>query len=47
MRVDLFEEASRKLLLMSVPVFAEGGTDPARPVMGVVALAMKPEARLF
>src|SRR6266540_6600081 len=46
MRVDLFEEPTRKLLLMSVPVFAEGGTDPARPVMGVVALVMKPEARL-
>jgi PAS domain S-box-containing protein len=47
MHVDLLEEPARKLLLMSVPVFAEGGTDPARPVMGVVALVMKPEARLF
>ena len=47
MRVDLVEEANRKLLLMNVPVFAEGGFDTSRPVMGVVALAMKPEARLF
>jgi len=47
MRVDLFQEPARKLLLMSVPVFAEGGSDASRPVMGVVALAMKPEARLF
>ncbi len=47
MRVDLFEEPTRKLLLMSVPVFAEGGADPARPVMGVVALMMRPETRLF
>jgi PAS domain S-box-containing protein len=47
MRVDLFEEPTRKLLLMSVPVFAEGGSDPARPVMGVVALMMRPESRLF
>ena len=47
MRVDLLEEPSRKLLLMSVPVFAEGGNDPARPVMGVVALMMRPESRLF
>src|SRR5260370_3218460 len=47
MRVDLFEEPSRKLLLMSVPVFAEGGNDPARPVMGVVGLMMRPESRLF
>jgi PAS domain S-box-containing protein len=47
MRVDLLEEPKRKLLLMSVPVFAEGGTDPARPVMGVVALTMRPESRLF
>jgi two-component system, cell cycle sensor histidine kinase and response regulator CckA len=47
MRVDLFEEPNRKLLLMNVPVFAEGGFDTSRPIMGVVALAMKPEARLF
>ncbi len=47
MRVDLVEEPTRKLLLMSVPVFAEGGADPARPVMGVVSLVMRPETRLF
>ena len=47
MRVDLFEEATRKLLLMSVPVFAGSGADPARPVMGVVSLVMRPETRLF
>ena len=47
MRVDLFEEPTRKLLLMSVPVFAGSGADPARPVMGVVSLVMRPETRLF
>jgi PAS domain S-box-containing protein len=47
MRVDLLEEPTRKFLLMSVPVFAEGRIDPTRPAMGVVALVMKPEARLF
>jgi PAS domain S-box-containing protein len=47
MRVDLFEEPTRKLLLMSVPVFAEGGPDSGRPVMGVVSLVMRPETRLF
>ncbi len=47
MRVDLVEEPTRKLLLMSVPVFAEGGADLARPVMGVVSLVMRPETRLF
>jgi PAS domain S-box-containing protein len=47
MRVDLFEEPTHKLLLMSVPVYAEAGTDSARPVMGVVALIVRPEARLF
>jgi PAS domain S-box-containing protein len=47
MRVDLIEEPTRKLLLMSVPVFAEGGADLARPVMGVVSLVMRPETRLF
>ena len=47
MHVDLVEEASRKYLVMSVPVFADGGADSSRPAMGVVTLLMRPETRLF
>jgi PAS domain S-box-containing protein len=47
MHVDLVEEASRKYLVMSVPVFADGGVDSSRPPMGVVSLLMRPETRLF
>ena len=47
MHVDLVEEASHKYLVMSVPVFADGGADPSRPAMGVVSLLMRPETRLF
>jgi PAS domain S-box-containing protein len=47
MHVDLVEEAAHKYLVMSVPVFADGGIDPSRPPMGVVSLLMRPEARLF
>jgi len=47
MHVDLVEEASHRYLVMSVPVFADGGVDSARPPMGVVSLLMRPETRLF
>jgi PAS domain S-box-containing protein len=47
MHVDLIEEASHKYLVMSVPVFADGGVDSSRPPMGVVSLLMRPETRLF
>jgi PAS domain S-box-containing protein len=47
MHVDLVEEAAHKYLVMSVPVFADGGIDPSRAPMGVVSLLMRPEARLF
>ncbi len=46
MRADLVEEASRKLLVISVPIFGDG-TGPNRPVVGVVALTMDPATRLF
>ncbi len=46
MRADLVEEASRKLLVISVPIFGDGiGSN--RPVVGVVALMMDPATRLF
>ena len=47
MRVDLVEEGTHKFLVMSVPVFADGGMDPSRSAMGIVTLLMRPEARLF
>jgi two-component system cell cycle sensor histidine kinase/response regulator CckA len=46
MRADLVEEARRKLLVISVPIFGDG-TGPNRPVVGVVALMMDPATRLF
>jgi PAS domain S-box-containing protein len=47
MRVDLLEEPGHKLLLMSVPVYAEGGAESGRSAMGVIELMMRPETRLF
>src|SRR5215468_11303395 len=47
MNVDLVEEGAHKFLVMSVPVFPDGGVDPSRPAMGVVTLLMRPETRLF
>ena len=47
MHVDLVEEGAHKFLVMSVPVFSDGGADPSRPVMGVVTLLMRPETRLL
>jgi PAS domain S-box-containing protein len=47
MRVDLAEEGAHKYLVMSVPVFPDGGAESSRPAMGVVTLLMRPEARLF
>ena len=47
MHVDLVEEGAHKLLVMSVPVFPDGGADPSRAAMGVVTLLMRPETSLF
>src|SRR5262249_37408293 len=47
MHVDFVEDGSRKYLVMSVPVFADGGTVSSRSAMGVVTLLMRPETRLF
>jgi len=45
--VDLVEDGRHKFLVMSVPVFADGGVDSSRPAMGVVTLLIRPETRLF
>jgi len=47
MHVDLVEMDGRRMLVMSVPVFPDGGVDSSRPAMGVVTLLMRPETRLF
>ena len=47
MHVDLVEDGRHKFLVMSVPVFADGGVDSSRPAMGVVTLLIRPETRLF
>src|SRR5215510_9017476 len=47
MHVDLVEKDARRMLVMSVPVFPDGGVDSSRPAMGVVTLLMRPETRLF
>src|SRR5215470_4018499 len=47
MHADLVEEGAHKFLVMSVPVFSDGGADPSRPAMGVVTLLMRPETRLL
>src|SRR5262250_1300644 len=47
MHVDFGEDGSRKYLVMSVPVFADGGAISSRSAMGVVTLLMRPETRLF
>src|SRR5262245_42429764 len=47
MHVGLVEEDARNMLVMSVPVFPDGGVDSSRPAMGVVTLLMRPETRLF
>jgi PAS domain S-box-containing protein len=46
MRADLVEEARRKLLVISVPIFGDG-TGQNRAVVGMVALMMDPATRLF
>src|SRR5499427_6434545 len=47
MHVDLVERDARRMLVMSVPVFPDGGVDSSRPAMGVVTLLMRPETQLF